>query len=366
MKYPKLKSAYRITHLPNNAICIGDIGTNSYTLENPPLFFSTLLNLLDGKHTTEEIIASLEKRYPDEDRSQFSLAIQQMNDIHILEEAKRPATLSDTEQTYYDRQDRFFSLIDTQSKPGSHYQEILKTKTVAILGMGGYGCWLAQNLSLLGVKKILLIDGDDIELSNANRQVLFSTDDVGKRKADTAANKLSALNPFVEYEAINEYITLDLPKLPSLIAEADCVFLAWTNLAYYTDSELEPYLHQLAIKHQTPIFEASADPFDISIGPFYPNDGDSPTFTELREKIQQRWLKKNPSLIELKQAHSKETQQRTHEFLSPQYAPPLSIMAGMVVSEATKWLTGLARPTLIGKQFHLNLTSFESKLIDWN
>ena len=73
--------------------------------------------------------------------------------------------------------------------------EFIQQQHVVIVGIGGIGCPVAQYLVATGIKNLTLIDNDIIQLSNLNRQILFSTHDLGKKKVDVAKEKLSAINP---------------------------------------------------------------------------------------------------------------------------------------------------------------------------
>lgn len=86
-------------------------------------------------------------------------------------------------------------------------QQKLAEANVLIVGMGGLGCPAAQYLVGAGIGKIGLVDGDKIELHNLHRQVLYSTDEVGQSKVSVAKEKLLALNPTIEIEAFEEFIT---------------------------------------------------------------------------------------------------------------------------------------------------------------
>ena len=80
---------------------------------------------------------------------------------------------------------------------GGPGQSKLKEARVLVAGAGGLGAPLLLYLAAAGVGKIGIIDDDFVSLSNLQRQVLFSTRDVGKPKAEVAAQKISQLNPHV-------------------------------------------------------------------------------------------------------------------------------------------------------------------------
>lgn len=89
---------------------------------------------------------------------------------------------------------------------GMKGQEKLKTAKVLVVGAGGLGCPVLQYLCAAGVGTIGIMDFDKIELHNLHRQILYGTDDVGKQKAHTAAEKLKAQNPHVSFVVFNEML----------------------------------------------------------------------------------------------------------------------------------------------------------------
>ncbi len=102
--------------------------------------------------------------------------------------------LSESELTRYDRQ----IMVDDWGRKG---QGRLKDSTVLIAGAGGLGCPAALYLTAAGIGKIVLVDKDEFELSNLNRQVLAWEQDIGQPKAASVAEKLRALNSHVEVDA---------------------------------------------------------------------------------------------------------------------------------------------------------------------
>jgi len=77
---------------------------------------------------------------------------------------------------------------------------------VAIVGMGGLGCPASLTLAQAGVKRLTLIDGDRIELSNLPRQPWYRTADVGRTKVSVAAERLTAAFPGLLVSALFEHV----------------------------------------------------------------------------------------------------------------------------------------------------------------
>ena len=73
-------------------------------------------------------------------------------------------------------------------------QQKLKSAKVLVLGMGGLGCPLSIYLASLGIGTIGIVDNDTVELSNLNRQIIYSINDIGKYKVDVAKNKIKLIN----------------------------------------------------------------------------------------------------------------------------------------------------------------------------
>ena len=81
---------------------------------------------------------------------------------------------------------------------GIEGQQKLKAAKVLLVGTGGLGAPLGLYLAAAGVGKIGLVDFDTVDFTNLQRQVIHFTSDVGRKKLDSAAEKMQALNPHVE------------------------------------------------------------------------------------------------------------------------------------------------------------------------
>lgn len=107
-------------------------------------------------------------------------------------------------------------------------QEKLLAAKVLVIGVGGLGCAALPYLASSGVGQLTLLDGDLIDRSNLQRQILFQECDIGKNKAEVAALALQQLNSDIKVRAIACYADSDL--LQQLVAEHDLVLDCCDNL----------------------------------------------------------------------------------------------------------------------------------------
>ena len=112
-------------------------------------------------------------------------------------------TLADSDLEKYSRQ---IVLEDI----GFDGQEKLRNSSVTIVGVGGLGSPVAQQLVAMGIGKLRLIDRDVVEISNLHRQILYGPGDIGLPKAEVAMSRLRELNPDVHIEALTTSLNDDV------------------------------------------------------------------------------------------------------------------------------------------------------------
>ncbi|WP_136688712.1 HesA/MoeB/ThiF family protein [Halorhabdus amylolytica] len=110
---------------------------------------------------------------------------------------------------------------------GPDGQGALLDGSVLIVGIGGLGSPIVQYLAAAGVGRLGLADGDSVERSNLQRQVIHGTDDIGRPKVTSAAEFVTDLNPDVTVETHETDLTPESAE--SLIAEYDIVVDATDN-----------------------------------------------------------------------------------------------------------------------------------------
>lgn len=104
---------------------------------------------------------------------------------------------------------------------GQASQQKLLDAKVLVVGAGGLGCPALLYLSAAGIGTIGIVDGDQISVSNLNRQVLFGHEDLGKNKASTAAKIISAKYPYLKINVISEFLRTD--NILSILQEYDLI-----------------------------------------------------------------------------------------------------------------------------------------------
>ena len=129
------------------------------------------------------------------------------NDVHALKEKERQR---------YSRQ----MLLPGVGEAGQ--QKLLAAK-VLIVGAGGLGSPAAMYLAAAGIGELGIVDDDAVDLSNLQRQIIHQTADIGKKKADSAKETLTALNPDAKIIVYRERIARE--NIADIIRDRDYDFI---------------------------------------------------------------------------------------------------------------------------------------------
>lgn len=125
-------------------------------------------------------------------------------------------------------------------------QEALSVASVTVVGAGGIGSPLLYYLVAAGVGNITVIEYDKLDESNLNRQILYSSDEVGSPKLDSAVKRLKSLNPHVNIKGIGKKLTkenTDILGKPDIIVDALDNFDARFILNEYAVANDIPLIH---------------------------------------------------------------------------------------------------------------------------
>jgi len=177
----------------------------------------------------------------------------------LMTSSKTPKTPLRPDQ--FDRYRRHLNLPEF----GLEGQQRLLSASVLLIGAGGLGCPTAQYLAAAGVGRIGLIDDDVVSASNLQRQILYSTADIGRLKVDVAKERLIGLNPDVTVEPYA--MRLDSSNAMQLFAGYDVIVDGTDNFPtrYLTNDACvllgKPNVHGSIFR-----FEGQASGFDARQG----------------------------------------------------------------------------------------------------
>jgi len=132
-------------------------------------------------------------------------------------------------------------------------QALLKDKHVVLIGLGGLGSPIAYYLASSGIGRITLVDDDIIETSNLQRQILYSADDVGKKKVDIAKLKMHKLNPKMNIKIISERL-VDNSKI-NYFFDTDLIIDATDNF------ETRSFINKISLENRVPLIMGAAIKF---------------------------------------------------------------------------------------------------------
>jgi len=143
-------------------------------------------------------------------------------------------------------------------------QNKLMSSTAAVVGCGGLGGYIAEQLARLGIGNLILIDGDTIEESNLNRQLFALEGNIGRLKVEAAKDRLKAVNSTVNIKVHAEWLGPETGR--DMLKGADIVFDALDSGK--TRVELERVCYDLGI----PLVLAAIGGWYGVLGVSYPGD----------------------------------------------------------------------------------------------
>src|SRR5690348_9845636 len=164
-------------------------------LADPTGQILALLELLhEGTRTPEQLRAALSDRWPDVTLTEVSDALESLDEFGWLEDADAHRTLTEYQRERYFSNLAFFDAFTSLNRPREAYQARLLGSHVLLLGAGGLGSSVLQNLAGLGVGRVTLVDFDRVELKNLARQFTYSEAHVGASKVHEVGEWVRAFN----------------------------------------------------------------------------------------------------------------------------------------------------------------------------
>ena len=213
---------------------------------------------------------------------------------------------------------------------GIEGQEKINAARMLIVGAGGLGSPAALYLASAGVGQITLVDNDTVDLTNLQRQILHTTERVGKPKVESGQMSLQQINPEITVIALQE--RAEGARLDELVQGADVVLDCCDNFV------TRHAVNAACVKHAVPLVSGAAIGFDGQISVFNQRDPNAPCYACVFPP-----------------------QQQFEEVLCSSmgvFAPLVGIIGTMQAAEALKVVMQIGRP-LSGRLLMLDAMSME-------
>jgi len=211
-------------------------------------------------------------------------------------------------------------------------QEKFQRSHALVMGAGGLGSPVALYLASAGVGTLTLCDGDTVDLTNLQRQIVHRSDALGMAKTASAQRTLAAINPGTSVRTVNERVSGQ--RFDELVRDADVVIDCSDNFA------TRHALNRACVAHARPLVSGAGVRFDGQIAVFDRRDRNAPCyhclFPETGDNEDMRCA------------------------IMGVFAPLVGIIGAVEAAEALKLLTG-AGPSLAGR-----LQMLDGRTMEWN
>ncbi len=208
-------------------------------------------------------------------------------------------------------------------------QQRLARARVLIIGLGGLGSPVATYLAAAGVGELVLVDFDDVDLSNLQRQTIHSTSSIGEPKVESAKTRIGELNPEIKVETIATKLEGD--PLDREVERATLVVDCSDNF------ETRFTLNEACVKAATPLISGAAIRFEGQVS-LFSNDGSSPCYRCLYRDEGEEELRCSENGI---------------------LAPVVGVIGALQATEAMKLIIG------IGETLNGRLMIFDGLAMEW-
>ncbi|RLQ93844.1 HesA/MoeB/ThiF family protein [Falsibacillus albus] len=331
---PKFKEIMKPVIPFDQSVRIGFEGS-IFDIENPDGITIHMIELFDGKNSLEDIAQEMSISKEDVEE-----AVEMFNSIGLIEDwgENGLAYLNEEQLERYRANLTFFSNYADIHTKRFQFQRKLKDATVAVLGLGGASLDLAC-LAGMGVGRIIGLDYDQVELSNLNRQFLYSEKDIGTLKADAAFRRVKEMNSDIEIEVINKKIT-DAGSLIEVLKEADIVINGIDTPGIIATR----WVNSACVFLNIPLLQGGISNTNIIWEKILPNS------SGCYDCFLINFLRKDPYFEHQLLALYNQTFEKRNTAI----APHVALLSGFITSEITKLLCGHEEPMQASMSHILN------------
>ncbi len=296
----------------------------------------SFLTLLNDYKTESEIKKQFVNKYDDIDESDIDEYLVTLRELNLIETQFTTRDILDEYDSYrWSRNFEFFNTLISYGENKYKVQQKLALSKVCLLGCGGIGSHILFELAAVGIKDLVIVDFDKIELSNLNRQILYKEEDVGFKKVITAKKRILEFSPTMNVNAIDLRIS-SAKDITDIISDRDLVICVADKPRNY----MVKWLNQACCDLGIPFINGGLDTRRAVFYSVIPGESGC---TEC-------WRSSLPA-DEL-QAHivaEDYNENIDYQAPAPAMSALVSVTTGVMLCEAIKMITGLQPPTLTNR-----------------
>ncbi len=291
--------------------------------------------------TKEQVIIKVAKKHANFTKEQIEKACKTLEENNFVIDYSLSSKGGGAVGERYSRSGAYYCLVG--AKP-ENVQIKLAQSTVAVIGCGGIGNYISYMLATSGVGNVVLVDNDEIELSNLTRQFLFCESDIGKKKIDVLERELKKRNQLtniikclLNINSKEDFYEIK-PKIDLFVLSAD------------TPSEIINWMNWYAVNEQIPYINIGYIN-DISVvGPFF-IPGKTSCF-ECAQVI--------PDHLDLDAPYTYECNKINSNYRAPTFPPVNGTSASVAMNDILRYLGGYGKILSVNKR--IGIHSLETKI----
>jgi molybdopterin-synthase adenylyltransferase len=307
-----------------------------------------LIQLMDGTRTVSELLAELQREYPELTVEDLEGCLLELDQLGFLDDAalRDRSGLTDVQQDRWKANLNFFSYHSKLTNSPWDMQQRLSEARVTIIGLGTLGSGVLFAAAGAGVKQVRVVDFDRVELSNLNRQMLYNEQDLGRLKVEAAADFMKRFYADMVLEQRVEEIR-SIHDAERAIQGSDVVVLA----ADQPHFQLERWVNAACVRHGIPFLGGGVNVMEAQCYMVLPGQTGCIDCNHLRQHIQ------TESYAEFIRAH------RASGFRMPSAATAANYMllTGLVGGELIRLMTGSEAPRSAGKVLTTSFSTYTTR-----
>lgn len=304
-----------------------------------------LCELMDGTRTVSDLQRDLAANFPGVSESDVEEAIEQFDDAGFLENGADASDglLDDYDLRRWERNVNFFGSYATLRTSKYAYQHRLKSCRLTLLGLGGLGSHLLLDAAAMGIGSVRVVEFDRVELSNLNRQILYTEADVGRPKIEVALERVKAFNSAIRIEAVGERISSTEDVL-AVVADSDVVI----SVADRPKMEIIHWVNEGCVRAGVPLITGGL---------------------ETQRAIYYTMIPGVTGCVECWRRHVSETDPVSAALLEEKrrrqiggdnaaFCPLVTMTTGFLLGELVRLVTGIAPPVAAGRLMQLRFDDY--------